>query len=62
MSLNIDDDEPPALVEVEVAEPAALGDELPRTDEKVPITIFTGYLGSGSEPSIRDEKCLLLPR
>ena len=60
MSLNIDNDEPPTLVEVEDTELATPQDELPSNDEKVPITIVTGYLGSGSKTSVRI-KLLLLP-
>lgn len=51
--LNIDDDEPPALVDVGPAAgdgPTAVVDEdLAGSGPKVPITIVTGYLGAGSK-------------
>jgi hypothetical protein len=53
MSLNIDDDEPPTLVDVG-ADGATVLANVDEDDElvpggKVPITIVTGYLGAGSE-------------
>ena len=52
--LNIDDDEPPALVNVEAAAgdgPPPVVDDggLAGSGPKVPITIVTGYLGAGSK-------------
>ncbi|KAF8541322.1 CobW/HypB/UreG, nucleotide-binding domain-containing protein [Trichophaea hybrida] len=46
-SLNIDDDEPPTLVEVNNSEAVSSDSDLSIPDTKVPITIVTGYLGAG---------------
>jgi hypothetical protein len=48
-SMDISDDEPPTLVEVDDPEAAGVDDDLSISDAKVPITIVTGYLGAGSE-------------
>lgn len=49
MSLNIDDDEPPMLVDVDPSIDSLNVGDLSITGRKVPITIVTGYLGAGSE-------------
>jgi len=49
MRQNIDDDEPPTLVEVVEDDVSANVDMGGLSLTKVPITIVTGYLGAGSE-------------
>ena len=49
MNQNIDDDEPPTLVEVVEDDVSVNVDMEELSLTKVPITIVTGYLGSGSE-------------